>query len=198
MTKISFATIAAAVVALALATSWGVGKVFGTERTQTAPVTRAHAAWVYKTTDPVRMARDVDAIVVATWTAVGPGRVAYSSTGEDALAFELNDFAVEEVIKGTGIRGAIVLERVAADQGERRVIFEPDGGHFVPHTQYLLFLKKQPDTPFFIQINDEGRYVIDGQNRLRTPATGQVADALRGRTLADVRAFLRQALLFGR
>lgn len=140
------------------------------------------------------MARDVDAIVVATWLGVSPGRVAYSSRGEDVLAFELNDFTVEEVIKGTGVGGSLTIERVATDQGGRQAVFDHDGGHFVPGTRYLLFLKKQPETSFFLQVNDEGRYVIDGRGRLRSSGSGAVADALRGRSLEEVRTFVQQAL----
>lgn len=196
MTKKRFFSAAAVVSVLALTSSLGVGSVLGVDGGQVnSGATRGtQASWVYKTTDPVRMARDVDAIVVATWVGVSPGRVAYSSNGEDALAFELNDFTVEEVIKGKGVAGAVIIERVASDQGGRMAVFDHDGGHFVPGTRYLLFLKKQPQTSFFIQINDEGRYVIDGRGRLRSPGSGMVADTFRGRSLADVRAFFQRAL----
>lgn len=196
MTKKRFVSSAAAVSVLALASSFGVGRVLGVGAGQadTGVTKRSHASWVYKTTDPARMARDVDAIVLATWVGVSPGRVAHSSNGEDVLAFELNDFTVEEVVKGNGVGGALTIERVATDQGGRMAVFDHDGGHFVPGTRYLLFLQKQPNTSFFIQINDEGRYVIDGRSRLRSPGSGKVADALRGRSLEDVRTFLQRAL----
>ncbi len=192
MTKIRFICAAGATTALALASSWAVSDVFGINR---GPIsTRAFASWVYKTNDPAKMARDVDAIVVARWVRVSPGRIAYSSNAEDALAFELNDFAVEEVIKGTGVGGFLTIERVATDQDGRTAVFDHDGGPFVSDTRYLLFLKKQPETSFFIQINDEGRYVVDSSSRLRTSGSGKVADAFGGRRLAEVRTFLEQAL----
>lgn len=196
MTKKRFFSAAAVVSVFALTSSWGVGKVLGVDGGQanTSITRRTQASWVYKTTDPVRMARDVDAIVLATWVGVSPGRVAYSSNGEDVLAFELNNFTVEDVIKGNGVGGSVTIERVATDQGGRMAIFDHDGGHFVPGTRYLLFLKKQPETSFFIQINDEGRYVIDGRGQLRSSGSGTVANALRGRSFADVRAFLERAL----
>jgi len=159
-----------------------------------ARVTRSYASWVYKTADPVQLARHVDAIVIATWQGVSPGRVAYSSNGEDSLAFELNDFAVEEVIKDANVGATITVERVATDQGGRLVFFDHDGGHFVPGTRYLLFLMKQPDTPFYIQINDEGRYVIAGGDRLHSTGSGEVADAFRGQRLEHVRGSLQRAV----
>lgn len=197
MTKERLVCAAVLVSTLALAASFSAAKAVGggaAQEDRALATKRSHAAWAYKTTDPARMARDVDAIVVATWLGVSPGRVAYSASGEDSLAFELNDFSVEEVIKGQGVGGSLTIERVASDQGGRIGIFDHDGGHFVPHTRYLLFLKKQPESSFFIQINDEGRYVIDGRDRLRTRGTGRVADAFRGRTLANVRTFVQQVL----
>lgn len=191
MSKRRFLCTAAAVCSVALVSGWA-SDALGIDGGKMT--TRTHASWVYKTTDPVRMARDVDAIVLGTWVGLSPGRVAYSSTAEDALAFELNDFAVEEVIKGAGVGGSVTVERVASDQLGRTAVFNHDGGHFVPGTRYLLFLRKQPDTRFFIQVNDEGRYVIDGNNRLRASGSGKVADALTGRSLADVRTFLQAAL----
>jgi len=139
------------------------------------------------------MARDVDAIVIATLDGVSAGRVAYSSNSEDSLAFEIDTFRVDEVLRGSGISTTVKVERVATNQGNRIARFDFDGGPFVPKTQYLLFLKKQSDADVFYQVNDEGRYAIDGLGRARSRAKGAVAAALHGRSVGQIRALVAAA-----
>jgi len=138
------------------------------------------------------MARDVDAIVIATLDRVSAGRVAYSSNSEDSLAFEINTFRVDEVLRGS-VSARVNVERVATNQGNRIARFDFDGGPFVPKTQYLLFLKKQSSADVFYQVNDEGRFAVDGLGRVRSRAKGAVAAALHGRSVGQIRALVAEA-----
>lgn len=200
MTRRHFVRALFTVSLLAFAGAFAINRVIGADRSAAsgAATPRTMAAWAYKTSDAKQMARDVDAIVVATWVGVSPGRVAYSSNSEDALAFELNDFNVEEVIKGRRlVGGSVMVERVATNQMGRLVDFDYDGGAFLPDTRYLLFLKKQPDTAHFIQINDEGRYVIDGRDQLLASGKGSVADTVSRGSIGQLRSLVQQALRQG-
>lgn len=188
MTKIRFVCAALVVSSAGFVTSLSVGRMLAADQP------RSRASWVYKTNDPAKMARDVDAIVVGEWRGVSPGRTVEGPIPEASLAFELNTFAVEEVLKGEDLDESIAIERVASQQRGRRTHYDHDGGPFAPHTRYLLFLKKAPGASYYIQVNDEARYVLDGRARLRSSVRGRLADGLKGRSLADVRGTVRRAL----
>lgn len=106
-------------------TSFGLlaGAAFGVTSGQRRSMSKA--AWAYKTDDINKMVRDVDAIVVAQLTAVRQGRVASSSQGDSSLAFELNDFAILETLKGLPTT-AITIERVSNVQGGKFIGFDHD------------------------------------------------------------------------
>lgn len=160
-----------------------------------APVRAFSAAWAYRTDDPKLMARDVDAVVVATLVRTSPGRVAYSSDPSDSVPFELNEFRVEQGWKQLKTGALVTVERVGGAVNGERVLFDSDGGPYVTGQRYLLFLKKQPGSEVFYLINDEGRYALDGIERLVPAArSGRVADKLRNEPLQKVRALLQSAL----
>lgn len=198
MRKRIFVFTALATVGLGLLASWMLGTPL--EARLGKQQSRARAAWVYKTNDVRQMVRDVDAIAVVRLAKVGRGRTAFSGIGENALDFELNEFALEEVLKakasvgGLVAGGTLTLERVGTAQGQSGPVgLDHDGGAFETGPRYLLFLTKQPDSEFFVQVNDEGRYLIGPDNRLQSAGEGAVAAALRGRTLEYVRSLIREA-----
>ncbi len=159
---------------------------------QPSPKTRG--AWVYKTDDPSKMARDVETIVVATFIGSHPGRVVPSSTGESSLSFELNDFTVEDVVKGAIGRGPMTIERVAVSSSpDGPIAIDYDGGPYVPGTRYLLFVNQQPESSFYYLVNDEGRYAVSDQRTLIASGDGAVAAALDGKSLSDALTFVRAA-----
>jgi len=188
MRKSTFLLSAAAAVVVALASERAV------TRTLDGPpaAARQHALWAYHPQDPAQMARDVDAVVVATLAGVRPGRTASASSGAGSLSFELDEFMVEESIKGSAGGETLFLERVAALPGE--LFPEHDGGAYDKGRRYLLFLRKQSTTTLFYLVHPEGRYTV-GDDGLVTPAAeGAVAQRLSGQPLKDVVALLQAAV----
>jgi len=185
MKRLTFSFAVAGSVAFGLASSWAFTRLFSPPQVRAVA---GHAAWVFKTDDLGAMARYADAVIVGTLQARYPGRTAYSSTGEAALDFELNDFLVAEPpMKSDGLLGGIAtVERLKGRSF--------DGGDFNIGARYLLFLKKQPDANIYIVVNDEGRFLVGPRSRLYSGALGQVAGALRGRSLNDARALIRTSL----
>ncbi len=187
MKRLTFLFAAAGVVALGLASSWAFTRVFRADSPQLSPVA-PHAVWVFKTDDLGAMARYADAVIVATLQARYSGRTAYSSNGEVALDFEINDFVVAEppIKSDAYVGGAATVERLKGRSF--------DGGDFEIGERYLLFLKKQPDTNIYVVVNDEGRFFVGSRSRLYSAASGQVAATLRGRSLDDARSLIRASL----
>jgi hypothetical protein len=144
------------------------------------------AAWKekYKTTD--ELVKRVDAVVLAQAVSTTPGRVAYSANGADALPFEVVEFNVLDGIKGAKTGGQVLVERAGGTDPEGNTVhLDIDGGEFEIGNTYLLFLKRQEDGPYYYQINDQGRFQVEG-GRLRAVATDdEVTAPLDGRTVRE-------------
>jgi hypothetical protein len=158
-------------------------------------VTSTEAAWaeIYKA--PTEMARRVDAVVLAKAVSVAPGRVAYSDNGEDALPFEVFEFEVVKPVKGLQGVSSVFVERAGgiAPDGSS-VVFDMDGGAFELGQTYLLFLKRQPDTGLFYQVNSQGRFRVANDRLWSTETDDPVAKAFHGRTLGQGIAMVREDL----
>ena len=145
-----------------------VSAMFGLKRHQDEKAqqplrSKSHAVWkeVYKNVDD--MVKGADMIVLAQALDKQPGRVAYSSTGEDALPFEVVSFRVIDNIKGKKGDAIINVERAGGvDPEGNQVYLDADGGDFEVGNSYLLFLKRQEDGPYYYQVNDQGRYQVEG------------------------------------
>ena len=145
-----------------------VSAMFGLKRHQDYKAqqplrSKSHAVWkeVYKNVDD--MVKGADMIVLAQALDKQPGRVAYSSTGEDALPFEVVSFRVIDNIKGKKGDAIINVERAGGvDPEGNQVYLDADGGDFEVGNSYLLFLKRQEDGPYYYQVNDQGRYQVEG------------------------------------
>lgn len=187
MKRFTYLFAAAGVIAFGLASSWAFTRLLRADSPQLPPIA-GHAAWVFKTDDLGAMVRYADAVLVGTLQGRHPGRTAYSSTGEVALDFELNDFLVTEPpIKSDAYVGGIAtVERLRGRSF--------DGGDFQIGARYLLFLKKQPDTSIYIVVNDEARFLVGPRSRLDSAAPGEVAATLRGKSLNDARSLIRASL----
>ena len=134
-----------------------------------------------------------DAVVLVRADSVAPGRVAYSSNGEDSLAFEVVNFTVLRGMKGERTGSTVSVERVSSMQGDTVAYFNFDGGDFEVGGTYLLFLKKQEDGgPFYYQVNDQGRFHEEGGRLVAASPGDPVAGALHGRSTADALGMLRQ------
>lgn len=179
------------VVALALACSWRFGGAVMAHVVDHQPSSKAF--WAYRTNDAGQMARDVDAVVVVRFSGATPGRTVSSASGESTLQFELVELVVEAAVKGARRGDSLTVERVSSD-GAVQVTFDQDGGPYRVGERYLLFLRKQPGSGFYYLVNDEGRYSIAADDRLRPVAEGRVADQLAGTSLAEARSFLGRAL----
>jgi hypothetical protein len=162
------------------------------------PHVKTQAAWVEIYRSPSQMSRRVDVVVVAKAVGVEPGRVAYSDNGEDALPYQVFEFEPVNSVKGLRGDRNLFVERAGGDSPDgSNVYLDADGGPFEIGQTYLLFLKRQPDGPYFYQVNNQGRYRV-ANDRLQAVEKGDaVTDTLDGRTLREglgmVRAALRRA-----
>lgn len=151
---------------------------------------KSFAAWRYPAVNLQQMVQEADVIAVVTATASHPGRVATSHQGESSHEFELVDFTVREVLKGS-VGATLTVERDADVQNGRRVTSH-DGGPFARETDHLIFLKKQPGTPYFILMNDQGRYAVGRGGRLESVRQGPVSAELRARQLPEAVGLVRR------
>ena len=151
------------------------------------------AAWKEKFRDLDGMAKGVDAIVLARAAATAPGRVAYSADGEDALPFQVVSFEVIRGIKGAKRGEQVQVERAGGAAPDGTVTyFDLDGGDFEAGNTYLLFLKRQEEGPYYYQVNDQGRFQVEG-GRLRAVDPGEeVSSRLHARPVEEGIAILRQ------
>jgi hypothetical protein len=151
-------------------------------------VARSSAVWNYRATSLAQMVTDVDAVVLARWQSVSPGRTILSSRGEAPTPFEENRFTVVAGYKGLRAGETFVVERLATRQPDNAV-FDADGGSYAAAERYLLFLRRQSETGFYFVVNDEARYTIDGRGRLMPTLPGhhgKVATQMRTQTLDAV------------
>ena len=148
------------------------------------PVTSAH--WKEHFQGIGEMVKSADAVVLARADSVAPGRVAYSSNGEDSLAFEVVNFTVTRGMKGERTGSTVSVERVSSTQGDTVAYFNFDGGNFEVGGTYLLVLKKQEDGgPFYYQINDQGRFHEEGGRLVAASPDDPVAAQFHGRPVGE-------------
>lgn len=150
------------------------------------------AVWAETFETPRQMDDSVDAVVVARPVAVHPGRVAVSENGEDELPFELVELEILRPVKGVAARGeTLLLERARFEhEGAPTIVLDGDGGPFEIGERYLLFLKRQPDSMYYYQVNPQGRFRLS-QGRLQTAVPEDpVASSLAGKTLVEALALL--------
>lgn len=187
MNKKRFAIAAVVVVAAAVVTGMLL-----------APLTHDHdsfhMAWKDTFETPRAMIRNVDAIVVARMIGTSPGRVAFSTSPEDAVPFELNHFQVERsFVDGISSGAALTVERIGGAVDDERIVLDADGGAYIPGESYVLFLNRQEESDFFYLVNDEGRYGVTPDERLVTDRDGAVAMALNGETLGGLASLVDRA-----
>lgn len=182
MTKRTFwiCTIVVALVGLsaAAATGWR-GHAGRTERRLTS------AAWKEKYKSAKEMVKGVDAVVLAQAVGASPGRVAFSSDGQDSLPFEVVEFRVVDGVKGFKEGDQVLVERAGGTDSEGNAVYlDIDGGGFEVGNTYLLFLKRQEEGPYYYQVNDQGRFQVEG-GRLRAVTDDEVTAELRGRPASE-------------
>lgn len=180
MKKLKF--LGAALVALAFGFAIPIG-VRGVNGHQHAETGRMVASWRFPAVSLQQLTHDADLIAVVRATAVRPGRVVASDKGESTYQFELVDFAVTQVMKGTP-PATITVERGADVQNKRNIVSH-DGGPYARNTQHLLFLKEQPGTSYYLLMNDQGRFVVGQDGRLDVVRRGPVSDELREKPLPE-------------
>ena len=150
------------------------------------------AVWAETFETPRQMRQAVDVVVVARPVAVHAGRVAVSENGEDELPFELVELEALRPVKGVAARGeTLFLERARFERdGTSTAVLGGDGGPFEIGERYLLFLKRQPDSGYYYQVNPQGRFHLS-RGRLETAVPEDpVAAALAGKTLAEALTLL--------
>jgi len=185
ITRRTFVTLTFVIAALGLTGAAYIG--WEMHAVNAMPSVLSHAAWKVKFEAPSDLARGVDVVILATAVSSRPGRVAFSDNGEDSLPFEEVTFEVARGMKGLKAGKSVVVERAGGvDYEGHNLILDGDGGPFEIGATYLLFLNRQEDGPFYYQVNDQGRYKIEGD---RLSAVGEdddpVAGFFHGRRLAD-------------
>lgn len=159
------------------------------------PIQYAQAAWAEIFPTPVRLAHAVDAIVLAQALDVTPSRVATSDKGEGGLPFQLVELEVLHGLKGAVPGDRLVVERAGGvDLQGHAVQITADGGELVPGEVYLLFLKQQPDGPYYYQVNAQGRYHLEGKHFIAADPDDPVATSLHGATMEEGLARVQAAL----
>lgn len=155
----------------------------------------AEAAWAQVFSSTADLTHGVDTIVLAQALDTRPGRVAYSDNGEDALPFQVTEFEVIRPMKGAREYDHIYVERAGGiDPEGQQVIVDADGGSFEQGRIYLLFLERQPDSDYFYQVNDQGRYTAEGAHVLAVNPNDPVAASLHGQTVEQAVARVEAAL----
>ena len=156
------------------------------EKAQQPSRSKSAAVWkeVYK--NPDEMVKRVDQIVLAQAIDRQPGRIAYSSNSEDVVPFEVVSFRVVDNIKGKKGDGVIYVERVGGvDHEGNQVYLDADGGDFEIGNSYLLFLKRQEDGPYYYQVNDQGRYQVEGGRLKGVNKDDEVSMSFQDRTVEE-------------
>lgn len=154
---------------------------------------RTAASWKQHFKDAKELVKASDAVVVARADSVAPGRVAYSSDGQDSLAFEVVNFTVVDGLKGEKDGSAISVERVSSGQDGTVAYFNFDGGNFEVGGTYLLFLKRQEDGgPYYYQINDQGRFHEEGGQLHAVEPGDPVAAIFHGRSVKEGKALVKE------
>lgn len=175
-----------------------VGLVTGVtvaDRVLHTPVHYAEASWAQIFDSPEGLARSVDVIALAQAVDVAPGRVATSDQGEGPLPFQLVEFEVLHGVRGAAAGDRLTVERAGGmDPSGRPVEITADGGEFVPGQAYLLFLQQQADTPYFYQVNNQGRFRIEGDHLHAVAPDDAVATQFHGLTLKQGLARVQAAL----
>jgi len=155
----------------------------------------AEAAWAEVFSSTAGLAHGVDTIVLAQALDTRPGRVAYSDNGEDTLPFQVTELEVIRPMKGAREYDHIFVERAGGiDPEGQQVILDADGGPFEQGRIYLLFLKRQPGSNYFYQVNDQGRYTARGAHFLAVNPDDPVATTLHGQTVEQAVARVEAAL----
>ena len=155
-----------------------------------APQRSSEAVWKEVYGSPSEMVRRVDAVVLAKMVQARPGRVAVSENAADRLPFEVVEFEVIRGFKQARAEGRVLVERA--------VPLEADGGRYEPNATYLLFLRKQAGTPFYYQVNHQGRYLVAESRLWGTDPADRVARAFEGMPVASGLKLIRESLVAGR
>lgn len=152
-------------------------------------------AWAEEFTTPAGLARSVDVIALVRPVAVAPGRVATSTNGEDVLPFHLVEMEILEGLKGAAAGESLLVERAGGvDPSGHHVFLDADGGDFVLEESYLVFLKRQPDSAYYYQVNDQGRYLVTAAGLQAVDPHDVVAARFHGRSLAEAEGLVRSSL----
>ena len=160
---------------------------------QPANEARTAASWKQHFKEAKELVKASDAVVIARADSVAPGRVAFSSDGQDSLAFEVVNFTVVDGLKGEKDGSSVSVERVSSDQDGTVAYFNFDGGNFEVGGTYLLFLKQQEDGgPYYDQINDQGRFHEEGGQLHAVEPGDPVAAIFHGRSVKDGKALVKE------
>lgn len=152
------------------------------------------AAWKERYQTAEELVKRVDTIVLAEAVSTMPGRVAYSSNGEDALPFEVVEFRVIDGLKGAKEGQQVMVERAGGTDNEGRAVHvDIDGGEFEKGGTYLLFLKQQEEGPYYYQVNDQGRYEVSGGRLKAVDPDDPVTAVFQHRPVAEALELVKQS-----
>jgi len=164
----------------------------------------AHASvtWVYQPGSLREMVRLADTVVVARFVGTDSGPTTFTSSEDVFTTRELNRFEVEHPLKGAERSQVVTVSRISSYGlvgGEPFSVLGPDGPYELGY-DYLLFLKRAPGLDVYSIVNDEARYSIGEDERVRphgeraAATNGRVSRAVRGRRLPDVLRLVQAAI----
>lgn len=153
------------------------------------------AVWKEVYSSPQEMAARVDAIGLFRVESTRPGRVVTSANGEDVLPFQRVELTVVRPLKGLAAGKRIELERAGGTTPDgRHLDLQHDGGAFEPGATYLLFLRRQPGSSAFYQVNHQARFLVaDGRVWAADPDDA-VAMALEGRPVREALGLVERSV----
>lgn len=151
---------------------------------------KAHWAAHYKSLK--KMVRRMDLVVSGTVLDTRPGRVAYSDGEDDSVVYTNVLFRVERELKGKASEAVITVEQTGGELPDGSVMSIDDGGPYEPGEQYLLFLKKQPDSDRYYLVNPQGRFHVKRGRLHSVKPDDPVARRLHRRSQDDSEQMLRR------
>lgn len=190
ITKRTFLAVSAAVALLGLSSS-AVLVWHGHDR---GP--RTQAAWLFRAANLPQLCQRADAIVLATAGESQFSRLATSDDGDDTLPFEMTTFQVVQSLRGPQVGEKIYVERTGGwdPVDQTQVVIDADGGAYERGMTYLLFLMQDPTGAYYVQLNDQARYSLQGSKLEAVEHHDPVSELLHGQPLERGLALVRKSM----
>lgn len=149
-------------------------------------VTRASWKDIYDT--PAALTTGVDAVALVTAERTEPGPSYPGDNGGSPVAYVLNHFTLDQVLKGPLTPGASVTVAQTAELHDDGTVvgIDSDGGPFAAGAQFLVFLNRTPGADTWYVVSYQGRYNIQDGTVKGVHADDPVVNTFHMRPLTEV------------